>query len=371
MKQSAERPVVLSVDDAPLSPAAREQAARLLAEGEIVAVPTETVYGLAVRADDPAAVGRLRELKGSGKGRGFTWHAATPEAVEAFPFARPLARRLARRYWPGPLTLVLDGVPERLRHVAAGGAVGVRVPAHRATLDLLAAVDFPVVATSANPDGRPPLLRGDHVPAAFGAAVALVLDGGPSRLAEASGVLRIAPGRFELLREGLLPIDALRRTAGLRLGFACTGNTCRSPMAAALARERLQRLLRIEGEAADVAVAVFGFAVESMGVSASFGSPAAQHAIEVMSEHRIDLSRHRSQPALPERVRSLDRVYCMTASHLEILRHSLPPGSDGNLELLDPTGQDVPDPIGGSRDDYRRCAEHMARAIEARSADWA
>jgi protein-tyrosine phosphatase len=369
MKQSQERPITVAVEDAPLPRELRHLAAELLAEGEVLALPTETVYGLAVRADDPRALERLRALKGIGAPRGFTWHVASREVLAGFPVLQPLLRRLGERYWPGPLTLVLEHVPHGLQLAADGGWTGLRMPAQRATLDLLQSLSFPVVASSANRHGAAPLTSAEDVRAEFGHETALILDGGPSRLAEASGVLRLGRGRFELLREGLLPIDDLRRTAGLRLAFACTGNTCRSPMAEGLARQVLRTRLGVPGGALDIDA--FGFEVSSMGLSASRGSPAAQHAVEVMAELGVDLRQHESQAALPERVRALDRVYCMTYSHLLALRQSLPPGRDRQVELLDPHGEDVPDPIGGSRDDYRRCAEHLARAIEARAADWA
>ena len=343
----------------------RRRVAEALARGGVVAMPTETVYGLAVRADQADAVARLREAKGRPADSDLTWHVARREAIEAFAELRPLARRLVERYWPGPLTLVLHGVPPGLEHVARDGWTGVRLPAHDATRDLLRKLDFPVVMTSANLHGETPLTEAAGVAELFGNKLELVIDGGVSRLGEASGVLRLGRGHFELLREGLLPIDDLKKAAGLRIGFVCTGNTCRSPMAEGLTRTFLQERLGTQR------VGDFGFEVLSMGVFAGSGAPASKHAIQVLADMQIDIRDHASQPALLELVGELDRVYALTQGHLESLRKSLPPSRTRSLALLDPNGEDVSDPIGGTQEEYERCAEKIRASIVARLDDWA
>jgi len=365
MTERTDPPPIAEVGQGKPTREIRRRVAAALARGAIVAMPTETVYGLAVRADSAEAVARLRALKGRPADSNLTWHVARREVIEGFAELRPLARRLAQRYWPGPLTLVLHAVPPGLEPVARDGWTGVRLPAHDATRELLSKLDFPVVMTSANLHGQEPLKDAASVAALFGEALELVIDGGSSRLGEASGVLRVGRGHFELLREGLLPIHDLRRTAGLRIGFVCTGNTCRSPMAEGLARALLQERLgtdRLED---------FGFEVTSMGVFAGSGSPASEHAVEVLADMQIDIRQHASRPALPELVRDLDRVYALTEGHLEALRKTLPPNRARHLSLLDPSGADVSDPIGGTREDYERCAEKIRSSILARMEDWA
>jgi len=336
----------------------------------LCALPTETVYGLAARADLPEALEALRRLKGRADGVPFTWHAGGPAVLGRFERLRPLARRLAERYWPGPLTLVLSGAPRGLEGIAVEGWTGVRVPAHPVTRAILEACEFPVVMSSANRHGELPLTRAEPVAHQFDGAVALVVDGGPSRLGEASGVLALGPGRFELLREGLLGLEELRRTAGLRLAFVCTGNTCRSPMAEAVARSLL--LERLQGKVGGKpGLAGFGFEVTSMGVFAATGAPASTGAVEALATRGIDLGTHRSRPAIPEVLARYDRVYGLTEGHLEALRAQLPPGRPPTLALLDPEGRDIADPIGGSRAIYERSLAEIERAVRQRLDEWA
>ena len=346
--------------------AARRRAAEVLERGELVVLPTETVYGVAARADSDAAIDRLRALKGRASGLALTWHVGGRRALDRFPRVSPMARRLAERYWPGPLTLVLPGVPEGLERAAQDGWTGVRLPAHAATSRLLEKLSFPVVASSANRGGEPPPSDPDAIEQQLDGEVALLLDDGPPRMGEPSVVLRIGPGHFDVLRSGLIGAQQLREVAGLRIGFVCTGNTCRSPMAEGLARDLVARRLEVEpGRTAD-----FGFEFHSMGVLGGSGSPPSQNGIDVLRAQGIDISEHRSRPVVPQEIRALDRVYALTAGHMDSLRMLLPPGGTRNCELLDPEGRDVPDPIGGPREEYETCAERLRKALEARAQEW-
>lgn len=362
-------PALLELGRATPAPEVVRAVRDALAGGALVGLPTETVYGIAARADRPDALDALRAAKGRPTDLPLTWHVGTNEPLERFPFPRAVVARLAERYWPGPLTLVLEGVPPGLEAVGRDGRTGVRRPAHPAAAALLAACDFPIVASSANRHGEAPATRADEVVERFGRQLAYVLDGGPARLGEASGVLLVGHGRFELLREGLLRLEELRRTAGLRIAFVCTGNTCRSPMAEALARELLGEALGFPAGKRS-RLRDFGFELASMGLFAADGAPASTGAREVLQARGLDLARHRSRPALPEAVLALDRVYALTQSHLDGLRLRLPPGRGPRLELLDPHGRDVADPIGGGPEVYRACAAQIEAALRARLAEW-
>jgi L-threonylcarbamoyladenylate synthase len=147
----------------------------------------------------------------------------------------------------------------------------------------------------------------------------------------------------------------------------CTANACRSPMAEGLARKLLAERLSVRTDE----IGDFGFELCSMGVFASVGQPASKHALAVMKEEGVDLSGHRARAAQAEDISHFERVYCMTANHLHALAATLPPGRDKQLELLDPAGRDVADPMGGDKDDYRKAARQIAEALRKRLDDWA
>lgn len=175
----------------------------LLREGQLVAFPTETVYGLGARADDDAAVKELLRVKKRPPDKKLTILIARPEdcGLHAAPLTR-CAAALARAFWPGPLTLV---VPD-----GRGGEVGLRCPDCEATRRMLAAAGVPVVAPSANVTGRPPAAGASEVLAVFDGRIAAVLDGGPARLGLPSTVVRVTGEQAEILRAGAISEEQIR-----------------------------------------------------------------------------------------------------------------------------------------------------------------
>ncbi|MEX1024350.1 MAG: Sua5/YciO/YrdC/YwlC family protein [Planctomycetota bacterium] len=351
-----------SVPNAPADPDLLAATLDALRTGAVVALPTETVYGLAARGDDPRALERLERLKGRPAEHRFTrvvaGTAALAEAVEL----RPGLERLAERYWPGPLTLVVRVAPGA--PLSEDGWLGLRVPAHEATRDLAERADFPIALTSANRHGDRPAVEAATVVKTFGDEVALVWDGGPARLGEASGVLRVGRGSFEMLRECLIDLPTLRRTAGRRIVYVCTGNTCRSPMAAGLTRALLTERVGGSPEA-------FGFEIASMGVTAPPGSPAAKEAIDVLAERGIDITAHRSRRVDDRLLAETDEILCLTRSHRDALLGVLSPRHADRVRLLHPDGLDIPDPIGGDATVYRKAADTIESCIRARLDGWA
>ncbi len=201
-------PTVRNADD----PAAIAEAAELIRAGRLVAFPTETVYGLGANALDPAAVARVFEAKGRPATNPLIVHVANVEAArELAADWPPVADRLAERFWPGPLTLVVEKnarVPDIV--TANGPTVGVRVPAHRAALALLKAAGVPIAAPSANRSEEVSPTTAQHVVDSLGDRVDLILDGGPSNVGIESTVLDVTQTPPRLLRPGMVSETMLR-----------------------------------------------------------------------------------------------------------------------------------------------------------------
>lgn len=193
-----------------------ERAVEALRAGRLVALPTETVYGLAAHALDPEAVARIFEAKGRPRFDPLIVHvsdrAAASELTSAWPEA---AERLARAFWPGPLTLVLPKSRRVPDLVTAGlPSVGLRVPDHPLTLELLRRAGLPVAAPSANRFGGVSPTTAEHVRAELGEAVDLIVDGGPCRTGLESTVVSLLEDPPRLLRPGGLTVEELEEQVG-------------------------------------------------------------------------------------------------------------------------------------------------------------
>jgi L-threonylcarbamoyladenylate synthase len=215
-------------------------AAAALLAGGLAVLPTETVYGLGARADDPRAVARVYAAKGRPADHPLIVHVGAPGAIEAWAVSVPdYARTLAAAFWPGPLTLVLPRGGRAGDWVTGGqDTVGLRVPAHPATLAVLAAMDLAeprgaphgVAAPSANRFGRVSPTTASHAVAELGAALDrtrdLVLDGGPCSVGGESTILDCTGPRPLMLRPGGVAADDIAALVGLPVG---TGSTLRAP----------------------------------------------------------------------------------------------------------------------------------------------
>lgn len=191
-------------------------AAHCLQTGGLVALPTETVYGLGADALNPRAVVRIFEVKQRPLFDPLIVHVADLEAVRALVTSLPPAAiKLARRFWPGPLTLVLprqEIVPDL---VTAGlPTVAIRVPAHPVAQELLRAAGCPIAAPSANLFGRISPTTAEHVREQLGSLVDIILDGGPCRVGVESTVLSLMEPTPVLLRHGGVPLEDLEAVIG-------------------------------------------------------------------------------------------------------------------------------------------------------------
>lgn len=206
-------------------PAAVQQAAQALAEGRLVAFPTETVYGLGARADDDVATDRIFGAKGRPRGHPLIVHVASLDDARHFgDLSRPEALRLAERFWPGPLTLIVPRCPG-VAAAAAGGqaSIGLRMPSHPVALALLQACSRlgvrGVAGPSANRFGRVSPTRAEHVVQEFGPDLT-VLDGGACDVGIESTIVDLTRARPALLRPGQLGRAAIEQALGVPLAAA-------------------------------------------------------------------------------------------------------------------------------------------------------
>ncbi len=263
------------------------RAAALLLGGQLVAFGTETVYGLGADATNNTAVASIFDAKGRPHFNPLICHYPDADAAFAHVEAPGAARRLAERFWPGPLTLVLPRrvtCPVALLAGAGLETLAVRVPAHPAALRLLRAVGRPVAAPSANRSGEVSPTTAAHVLAGLDGRIAAVLDSGPCPVGVESTVLDLAAGRPFLLRPGGVGLDALEAAIG-PVGRGITPQaaegprTLRSPgLLVSHYAPRLPVRMEAAGAGADEALLAFGPAPP--GAGAVFQLSAAADPVE-------------------------------------------------------------------------------------------
>jgi len=203
-----------------------ERAIEALRKGLLVALPTETVYGLAADATNPEAVAAIFEAKGRPKGHPLIAHLGEAGWLDIWaPDAPPVARKLAEAFWPGPLTLIVPR-SAKIPDVVTGGrsSVAVRVPAHPITLEIIRGLGRPVAAPSANRFGAVSPTTADHVRAELAGAVAVIVDGGPCEVGVESTILDVSGRTARLVRPGSVTKEALAEVIGEPIEEAADGS---------------------------------------------------------------------------------------------------------------------------------------------------
>lgn len=188
-------------------------AAELIKAGKLVAVPTETVYGLAGNGLDPEAVEQIYEVKGRPAVKPLSLMVPGAEAMDEYCLDVPQAARgLAERFWPGPLTIIMKAKSHIPAVVLAGGStVGLRCPEHEMTLELLRLAGLPFAAPSANPSGEESPKTAEKVYQYFNGKIAGIIDGGPCGIGQESTIIDMSKTPYRILRQGALPAERIEK----------------------------------------------------------------------------------------------------------------------------------------------------------------
>ena len=349
----------LTLDGSATDAAKVAHAAKLLQAGALVAFPTETVYGLGADPRNPDAIARLTAVKGRKDNKPYSLLVPSLRQAEALAGGFPrIAQKLARVFWPGPLTLV---VPRR-----DGGTIGLRLPDHPVARSLLAHCGFALATPSANRSGTVEPVTAAQVREALDGQVALILDGGPARQGRPSAVVRVENELLQIQREGSIPNAELLETASPTVLFVCRGNTCRSPMAAGFCRQGVAEMHGLgpvaTAHAGGAGGGILPYRVLSAGTNAAANRGADKLAVVAMREAGVDISDHRTRNLTPAWVDNADWIFTMTHGQRESIL-ALMPTAANRVQLLSSRHEDIPDPATGSLELYRRVRDKIASCL--------
>jgi protein-tyrosine phosphatase len=336
---------------------------RTLARRELVLLPTETGPIVAANAAEESPVHSLQDLT-DGAGLEVALPGG-PAARDWMPGMGVASQRLARRAWPGPLTLagpadsrgLIGRLPAGVRQdLCSAGSLRLSCPGHEAVLEVVREAGFPLVFAR-----LPSQPRSSELLARVGEQVRLVLSDPQPQLQQPPTVVTLGSGEEEwtVTQPGVLTEEQLRLLAACLIVFVCTGNTCRSPLAEVLCKQQLAQELGCGVEE----LPARGYLVLSAGLSAYPGAPAATEAIEVARDRGADLSQHRSRPLSADLAARADHLVAMTRSHVRAINEHYPT-LGARPRLLDPAGSDLSDPIGSPRPVYEDCAQQITRFLQ-------
>ncbi len=378
-------------------------AVQALAEGHLVAFPNDGHYMVAASGLRPHSIEKMSRLLGpdrqSREPRASLMMRSVGELMDYSPSASEVAIRIAQRCWPGPVDLVFQDsdsgslmglLPQATRDlvIAEDGWFGVSNPRHEAFSQVARLTAGPLVLMPAwrssssmiapistvtqpftdSPEPVSNITRNDKrqlgnsalfdnsmlvsEPSQVSEDVAFVIDSGTIDRVGVTTVVRVEGNHCEIIREGLMTAENLSSSTSFTILFVCTGNTCRSPMAESLLKEKLKS--HVES---------MTFRVVSAGVAAQPGGPASEGALVAMKERGLSLDEHQSRSISQSLLERSDLILTMTSNHRQAILSRWPHVSS-KVFCLAPAGSDVSDPYGGPIEAYRKCADRIDQCLD-------
>jgi len=324
--------IVLSQDK--IEPEKLEEIKKTFLKGGIVALPTETVYGLGVLASCREAVERLYKVKRRDYSKPFSLCVANKEkGISLFSLLPPYGFRLIEKFWPGPLTLVFYSRKGNKK-------IGIRVPHHKTLSRILEELKEPINLCSANLSGEKEATTSYEVEKMFSEDIDLLVEAEPPQYNKASTVVDLTFYPFKILREGVIPQKEIIETfIRKRILFVCTGNTCRSPLAQFLLKKYLSQIAPFFEKR---------YEILSCGIMAPDGAFLSGEVKKILKEYENLETEHFAKRINREILLSSDLIFVMEKKHKEFITN-LEPLVESRVFLLGkflPQEQEIPDPIG-------------------------
>jgi tRNA threonylcarbamoyl adenosine modification protein (Sua5/YciO/YrdC/YwlC family) len=325
-----------------------DKAVEALSAGKVIALPTETVYGLCALSTKPEALKKIYELKGRESNKPLAAYVNDLDSLKKFDIHVPdICMPVLKKFWPGPLTVIFAKTTREKQ--------GIRCSSDPIAHALIDRASFYVCGTSANISGDSSSITAQEVLVQFQNNIDYVIDGGRCFYGEESTILDISHEPFVIVRNGVIADEVKQCLTELSIPWkkkmtiliVCTGNTCRSPMT-----EGWLRKFVMDKHLDDL------YEVKSCGTYAPFNLPPSSAAVEILSKEGIDISRHRSQTLTAKLVHEADRIIVMTKDHERAVYNIDSTAKEKTLVL------DIEDPLGRGTSFYEESFETMKGKIK-------